>query len=108
MNTYPALTTFDCGHVTFRIIFTSDNAAEEWAHTDFAKFQIVINQCPNEEMLKSSLLHEIMHVALWNIGLGEDEDIPQQMTNEFMVMAVSNQIMTFKNLNKEVFNYIFT
>lgn len=105
------ITTVDAGYRKFDLKFKRtlkvDNhkafGSTDW---DTGEICLVTNQAHVDA--RETLLHEIMHVVLENVGLGghETTGIVTRRTNEEMVTLISRGLLLLMNLNPKLFSII--
>lgn len=86
----------------------NDDGHAVWGLSDFdaLKIKVYVGQKATEEQIRHTVLHELVHLALFMSGLDEDEDIPVKLNNEFITKTISNQLMILINLNPIILELI--
>jgi hypothetical protein len=94
------------GNKTFKILQKSLSKDNLYGCVEFQRNEIIIDPNQSIEDYKSTLLHEITHVGLDLFGLGDDDEIPSQVTNEYLTTVISNMFVLLASLNQELFSFI--
>tara|TARA_R100000008_G_C3469893_1_gene108445 strand:- start:258 stop:602 length:345 start_codon:yes stop_codon:yes gene_type:complete len=100
--------TLNVGHKTYSIIQKSLSKDNLYGCVEFTKNSITIDPNQSLEDYKSTLLHEITHVGFDLFGLGDDDEMPNQMGNEFLTSVTSNMFILLAALNPELFSFILS
>lgn len=96
------------GNKKFKILQKSLSKDSLYGCVEFQKNEIIVDPNQSLEDYKSTLLHEITHVGLDLFGLGDDDEIPSQISNEYLTGVVSNMFVLFAALNPELFAFIIS
>jgi len=95
------------GHKTFKIVQRSLSKEELYGCVEFKENRIIVDPNQSPEDYKATLLHEIFHIGLDMFGLGDDEDIPKSVTNEFLTAVTTNMIVLLSSMNPDLFKFLF-
>lgn len=92
--------TINFGFRIFRVILQEDYSGDDtYGHSDYQKGIICIDASMSEEMIKDTLLHEIIHIILTLIC----NDPKKELDNENLVVGLTSGLLLVLNLNKGLF-----
>lgn len=74
--------------------------------TDSEKCLIEIAKNNEDDLVKETILHELTHVMLENIGLGEDNIKRIQFDNEHLTTMLSRELMRMIDDNTKLFEIL--
>ena len=103
----------DAGWAKFPIFFKKNVRADNedcMGYVDWDTCEIYIDDTAKEDILKETLLHEVLHVLLSTIGIkAEDEDchIPLSYTNEYITEQTSRGLLIISRLNLDLWKLLF-
>jgi len=80
---------------------------EAWGYVDTEKYEIHMFSGVDDAFYAENLFHEIIHVALDQANLGDDDCLPEKLNNEFLTGAISNCLWLLRNLNPHLFEDLF-
>ena len=105
--------TVDVGWTSFDIVLTRGLSVEGtpcFGLTDFDSHVIQIDDSVSDNSARYTIIHEIAHVLLSTVGLGEEclEESGIEVTNEFLAESLGRSFLLFHNLNHELWDYLFT
>lgn len=94
----------DFGFAEFSVIFTDKPFRDEKGHelfgyVDFDKYEIKIYKSEDQEILKETYLHEIIHVILYMFNHGED---PVKTVNEDLTNSITRGLRLLSKLNENL------
>lgn len=72
-----------------------DSHEHVWGYTDYAKSAIYIDNKLSKQNIKQTLMHELVHVMLWETGVGDsynDEKIVNPLGNMLYSVLHSNDL----------------
>lgn len=102
---------FDAGWRKFKfnfidkVIDREDKETVLIGYTDFDDCEIDIDKTRKEELIRETILHEITHIMLANIGLGKDfKKAP--FDEEHTVTLISRELIRSFNSNKKLFEIL--
>ena len=78
--------------------------------TDFDTYQIFIRDSIADDVIRSTMIHEMWHVIFSTMGYrADDEDAhtPITTTNEFIVEQATRGSLLFKHLNPELWELLY-
>ena len=102
------ITKVDFGWTIFDIRFEKKllvDGEECYGNSDFDKKEIVLDENLQSGRDREILLHELTHIVLETMGLGEG--LKSKVDNESLTYQISRGFTLIYNLNKELFKIIY-
>lgn len=102
-------TKFKSGCYTWKIFWSEELADEMYGKTDSSIKTITIYKCANEEMIRETLLHELLHVVMEDKAeavFNFDPDKKEYDKEENLIRLISPVLMQLINDNPELVRFL--
>ena len=102
-------TKFKSGCYTWKIYWSEEEADELYGKTDHSTKTVTIYQCKTDEILRETLLHELLHVVLEDKAeaiFNFDPDKKEFDKEENLVRLMSPVLMQLINDNPELVKFL--
>lgn len=102
-------TKFKAGCYSWKIYWSEEDADEMYGKTDHSTKVITIYQCKTEEILKETLLHELLHVVMEDKAeaiFNFDPDKKEYDKEENLIRLISPVLMQIINDNPELWRFL--
>ena len=102
-------TKFKAGCYSWQIYWSQEEAEEMYGKTDSHNKVVTIYKCKNDEILRETLLHELLHVVMEDKAeavFNFDPDKKEYDKEENLIRLISPVLMQIINDNPELWQFL--